>query len=43
MAALRALFNPPADAMPEVEVQLADLSSYDRLVGSAACAEEVAA
>ncbi len=43
MAALRTLFNPPADTLPEVEVQLADLSSYDRLVGSAACAGEVAA
>ena len=43
MAALRALFNPPADTLPEVEVQLADLSSYDRLVGSTACAEGVAA
>ena len=43
MAALRALFSPPADALPEIEVQLADLSSYDLLVGGAACAEEVAA
>jgi hypothetical protein len=43
MAALRALFSPPIEALPKVEVQMADLSSYDRLVGSATCAGEVAA
>ena len=43
MAALRALFSPPAEAFPKVEVQLADLSSYDQLVCNAASAEEVTA
>ena len=43
MAALRVLFSPPTEALPQVEVRLADLSSYDQLVGNAASAEEVAA
>jgi hypothetical protein len=43
MAALRALFSPPVEALPKVEVRMADLSSYDQLVGDAASAEEVAA
>ncbi len=32
MTALRALFAPPGDSLPGVEVKLADLSSYDRLL-----------
>ena len=43
MAALRALFSPPVEELPKVEVRMADLSSYDQLVGDAASAEEVAA
>lgn len=43
MAALRALFSPSVEALPKVEVRMADLSSYDQLVGDAASAEEVAA
>lgn len=43
MAALRVLFSPSTEALPQVEVRLADLSSYDQLVGNAASAEEVAA
>ncbi len=43
MAALRALFSPSEDALPQVEVQLADLSSYDQLVGGTASGEEIAA
>ena len=43
MAALRALFSPTIDALPQVEVQLATLSSYDQLVGASASADEVAA
>jgi hypothetical protein len=43
MAALRALFSPSVEALPKVEVRMADLSSYDQLVGNAASAEEVAA
>ncbi|MGH0004274.1 IS21 family transposase [Pseudovibrio ascidiaceicola] len=41
IAALRTLFNPPSEALPKVEVLLADLSSYDQLVGAVACAQEV--
>ncbi len=43
MAALRVLFSPPAEALPQVEVRLADLSSCDQPVGNAASAEQVAA
>lgn len=43
MAALRALFSPSEDVLPHVEVHLADLSSYDHLVGNALSAEEIAA
>ncbi len=43
MAALHALFSPSVDALPRVEVQLADLSSYDQLVGGAPSDEEIAA
>jgi len=43
MAVLRALFAPSDEALPQVEVKMADLSSYDQLVSSAASAEEVAA
>lgn len=43
MAALRALFCPPSETLPKVEVRMADLSSYDQLVGNAASAEQVAA
>jgi hypothetical protein len=42
MAALRALFAPSDEALPQVEVKMADLSSYEQLVSSAAPAEEVA-
>jgi hypothetical protein len=40
--ALRALFAPPPDNLPGIEVRLADLASYDRLVGNVAIAEETA-
>jgi hypothetical protein len=40
---LRALFGPSKDALPVVEVQLADLGSYNRLVSNAACNLEVTA
>ena len=43
MAALRALFSPTIDALPQVEVRMATLSSYDQLVGMSASAEGVAA
>ena len=43
MAALRALFSPTVDALPQVEVRMATLSSYDQLVGMSASAEGVAA
>jgi len=43
MAALRALFNPSPETLPKVEVQLADLSSYDQLVTAKAHAPEVMA
>ena len=42
-AALRTLFAPKPDSLPGVEVQLASLSSYDRLLGNDTTAEEVAA
>lgn len=42
-AALRTLFDPRPDSLPGVEVQLASLSSYDRLLGNDTSAEEVAA
>ena len=43
MAALRALFSPTIDALPQVEVRMATLSSYNRLVGMSASAEGGAA
>jgi len=43
IAALRALFAPSADSLPEVEVQLADLSAYDQLLGTAPMTQEAAA
>ncbi len=43
MAALHALFSPSEDALPDVEVQLADLSSYNRLLCNAVSAQEVTA
>lgn len=43
IAALTALFAPSSDSLPGVEVQLADLSAYDQLLGNAPIAEEVAA
>ena len=43
MAALRALFAPTEGVLPKVEVKMADLSSYNRLLGNAASSEEVAA
>jgi hypothetical protein len=39
MAALRALFSPPIEALPKVEVQMADRSSCDRLVGTVSSVE----
>ena len=41
--ALRALFAPPPETLPGISVQLADLSSYDRLVGDVTITEEAAA
>jgi transposase InsO family protein len=41
--ALRALFAPSADSLPRVEVQLADLSAYDQLLGNAPMTQEAAA
>ena len=43
IAALRALFAPSPDSLPGVEVQLAELSSYDRLLAGAPNGEEAAA
>ncbi|MET4130758.1 hypothetical protein ACSSV6_004139 [Roseovarius sp. MBR-38] len=42
MAALRALFSPPIEALPKVEVLMADLSSYDQLVGTVSYVEVTA-
>jgi hypothetical protein len=41
--ALRALFAPPPESLPGVSVQLAELSSYDQLVGTMTIGEEAAA
>jgi transposase InsO family protein len=41
--ALRALFAPPPESLPGISVQLADLSSYDRLVGNVTITGEAAA
>jgi hypothetical protein len=41
--ALRALFAPPPDSLPGVEVQMAELSSYDRLLGDVIVREEATA
>jgi hypothetical protein len=41
--ALRALFAPPPESLPGVNVQLAELSSYDGLVGTMTIDEEAAA
>lgn len=41
--ALRALFAPPPESLPGVSVQLAELSSYDGLVGTMTIGEEAAA
>ena len=43
IAALRALFAPPPDSLPGVEVQLVELSSYDHLLAGAPNGEEAAA
>lgn len=43
IAALRALFAPTPEGLPGVEVRLASLSSYDRLLGDGTTAEEAAA
>ena len=43
IAALRALFAPSPDSLPGVEVRLAKLSSYDRLLGDATAREEASA
>jgi len=40
---LRALFAPVTETLPSVEVQLADLSTYDKLLSSGSTPEEVAA
>ncbi len=40
---LRALFGPSEEALPDVEVQMADLASYNRLLSNAASALEVTA
>jgi hypothetical protein len=41
--ALHALFAPPPESLPRVNVQLAELSSYDGLVGTMTIGEEAAA
>ena len=41
--AWRALFAPPPESLPGVNVQLAELSSYDQLVGNGTIGEEAAA
>jgi len=41
--ALRALFVPPPESLPGVNVQLAELSSCDGLVGTMTIGEEAAA
>lgn len=41
--ALRALFAPPPESLPGVSVQLAELSSYDRLVATMTLGEEAPA
>ena len=41
--ALRALFAPPPESLPGVNVRLAELSSYDRLVGNGTIGQEAAA
>jgi len=41
--ALRALFAPAPESLPSVEVQMADLSSYDQLLSTGTIHEEVAA
>lgn len=41
--ALRARFAPPPGGLPEVDVQLAGLSSCDQLVGKVTIREEAAA
>jgi transposase InsO family protein len=43
IAALRTLFAPSSDSLPGVEVQLASLSSYDRLLDNATIENEAAA
>jgi len=43
IVALTALFAPSRDSLPGVEVQLADLSAYDQLLGNAPMTQEVAA
>ena len=41
--ALHALFAPPPESLPRVNVQLAELSTYDGLVGTMTIGEEAAA
>ena len=41
--ALSALFAPPPDSLPGVEVRLTELSSYDRLLGDMIAREEAVA
>ena len=43
IAALTALFAPLRGSLPGVEVQLADLSTYDQLLGNTPMTQEVAA
>ena len=38
---LRALFGPSEDTLPEVDVQMADLATYNELLGTAASVVEV--
>ncbi|WP_044039077.1 hypothetical protein [Octadecabacter arcticus] len=43
ITALRALFGPSKGALPQVEVKMADLASYDQLLSGAVSAEGVPA
>jgi hypothetical protein len=43
IVALTALFAPLRGSLPGVEVQLADLSAYDQLLGNTPMTQEVAA
>lgn len=43
ITALRTFFAPQLDSLPGIDVQLVDLSAYDRLLRNAPIAEEAAA